>query len=236
MPRAGVAAQAANRKPAPAKRGPEALVAAAKEPRNDRKLSEEEKAANELLTKSLNRINDLSVEQRQEDCGKTKIEWALLESKHFKCKAKIAELNADMKKGKLREAKLTSDKNMLISADKRAEEAQEHEFRLKYMLLQDLAQRVMGGKDSDGWKMLTALWAQEWAQTKAAVLPDPERPEVLRKRLAEEGSSSDDDDEADGPKKPRSGNAPPGIAAGAAAMSRAAAASPPPRMEDDDRE
>lgn len=230
MPRTGHAAQVANRKP---KRGPEALVAAAKEEPKPKRLTPSQEKAKGLRDRALETINAVPEAEHGESCGKTKIQWALEQAKRFEAKAQVAELEGQVEKQGLRESKLASERGMLQWAERKAEESSAHEYRIKYMLMQDLAARVMGGKNTEAWQTLRAMWAEEWPKTKAAALPEEERPEVLKKRLAEEDEQgSGDEEEASDPKKrPRQGEAPARHAAGVAAAKRSqeAAAAPPLR-------
>ena len=235
MPRLGHAAQVANRKP---KRGPEALVAAAKEEPKPKRLTPAQEKANGLRERALEVVNAVPEAEHGEGCGKTKLQWALEQAKRFEAKAKIAELEGQVEKQGLRETKLVSERGMLQWAERKAEESSAHEYRIKYMLMQDLAARVMGGKNTEAWQALRAMWAEEWPKTKAAALPEEERPEVLKKRLAEEDeqdSSDEEGAEASGPqKRPREGEPPARHAAGVAAAMRSQ--TPPPLNEDMDEE
>ena len=238
MPRTGHAAQVANRKP---KRGAEALVAAAKEEPKPKRLTPSQEKAKGLRDRAIEAVNAVPEAEHGESCGKTKIQWALEQAKRFEAKAKIAELEGQVEKQGLRESKLASERGMLMGAEKKAEEASAHEYRIKYMLMQDLAARVMGGKNTEEWQTLREMWAEEWPKTRAAALPEEERPEVLKKRLAEEDEegSSDEEEAAPSPKRPREGAASPRHEAGTAAASRAAAAAAaasPPLEEDMEEE
>ena len=234
MPRLGHAAQVANRKPAPPKRGAEALVAAAKEEPKPKRLTPSQEKAKGLRDRALETVNAVPEAEHGESCGKTKIQWALEQAKRFEAKAQVAELEGTVEKQGLREAKLYSERGMLTAAAKKAEEASAHEYRIKYMLMQDLAARVMGGKNTEAWQTLRAMWAEEWPKTRAAALPEEERPEALKKRLAEEDEqgSSGEEEAPDPKKKARRGAASPRHEAGVAATKR----SQTPPLEEEDME